>query len=161
MYEGDPQALRLVFEREGDEVRLVEAIPVDMIVPPSDDLEVDDTKQAGFAVRVYEKDGTLVYRRGLADPLAREAEIYTDNPDQPFVRLPISVDFVQFEIVVPNTRADVEIELVASPPRTEHEHAPGRPLMRTPLPAHGLGRTIQASGLKEQGGNKGRNQNDR
>jgi hypothetical protein len=141
-----PGALRLVFEREGDEVRLVEAIPVDMVVPPGDDFEVDDTERAGFAVRVYGGDGELVYRRSMADPLALEAEIYTGDPEQPFERHPVSLDFVQFEIVVPNVETDVEVELLASPPRRGPDRAAARPVTRVP---------VRAADKKPKGGPKG------
>lgn len=133
--EGDAGALRLIFERRGDDVLLVDSIPVDMVVPPGDDLDVDDTTLSGFAVRIYSPDGTLVYRRAMADPLAREAEIYTGDPDRPFERHVVDVDFVQFEIVVPNTGADVEVELLASPPREGPKARPARPLKRVPVRA--------------------------
>jgi hypothetical protein len=58
--QGRPRALRLIFERTGDEVRLLDAIPIDIVVPRSGDLEVDDTERAGFAVRLIGEDGSLV-----------------------------------------------------------------------------------------------------
>jgi hypothetical protein len=130
---GYPGALRLVFEREGEEVRLVEAIPIDMVVPRGGDLEVDDAKHAGFAVRVYGQKGDLLYRRPMADPLAREAEIYTGVPEQPFERVPVSIDFVQFEVVVPNVDQDVEVELMGSPRRKGSRQAAARPIVRVPV----------------------------
>lgn len=127
---GDAGALRLIFERRGDDVSLVDSVPVDMVVPPSDDLDVDDTTLSGFAVRVYSADGELVYRRAMADPLAREAEVYTGDPDRPFVRQAVDLDLVQFEIVVPNTDTDVDVELLASPPRDGPKARSARPLKR-------------------------------
>jgi hypothetical protein len=138
-----PKALRLVFERIGKEVRLVETIPIDMVVPPGDDLDVDDTQRTGFAVRVYGEDGNLTYRRLMADPLALEAEVYTGDPDQPWERRPIEEDYVQFEVVVPNTGEDIEVELIASPPRHGPEYEPARLITRLPVrglgPGHGTG----------------------
>jgi hypothetical protein len=119
--EGQPRALRLVFERTGDEVRLLDAIPIDVVVPRGGDLEVDDTERAGFAVRLIGEDGSLVYRRAMADPLALEAEVYTGDPYAPWERVPIQQDTVRFDIVVPNTGGDDEVELVASPPRRGRE----------------------------------------
>jgi hypothetical protein len=116
-----PAALRLVFERTGDEVRLLDAIPIDVVVPPGGDLEVDDAERAGFAVRLIGEDGSLVYRRAMADPLAREAEVYTGDAYAPWERVPVQQDTVRFDIVVPNTGGDDEVELVASPPRRGRE----------------------------------------
>jgi hypothetical protein len=139
-----PAALRLVFERTGDEVRLLDAIPIDIVVPPSDDLAVDDTARAGFAVRLIGEDGSLVYRRAMADPLALEAEVYTGDPtapgispsaaDVPWERVPVQQDTVRFDIVVPNTGGDDEVELVASPPRRGREdrgREVARPVLRS------------------------------
>ena len=119
--EGEPRALRLVFERTGAEVRLLDAIPIDIVVPRSGDLEVDDSERAGFAIRLIGEDGSLIYRRAMADPLGLEAEVYTGNPDAPWERVPIPQRTVRFDIVVPNTGGDDEVELVASPPRRGRE----------------------------------------
>jgi hypothetical protein len=114
-----PTALRLVFERRGDEVVLINAIPLHKVVPPTDDLDVDDTQRAGFAVRLFAGDGSLVYRRAMADPLFREAEVWTGDPDHPWEIVAVDPSVpVRFDVIVPNSDDDEEeVELVASPPR--------------------------------------------
>lgn len=108
-------ALRLVFEREGGEIRLLESIPLDMVVPDGDPLE-DGSELAGFFVCLYDDGGSLLYRRALASPLFDEAEVFTGEEDRPFVRVPLPEAKVQFDVVVPNPRARAEVELLASPP---------------------------------------------
>jgi hypothetical protein len=133
--ESRTRALRLVFERRGKDVRLLEAIPLDVVVPPGDPLDVDDAEHAGFAVRLYGDDGALVYRRVMHDPLAREAEVWTGDPERPWERVPVTDATVVFDVVVPNAADAPEVELVASPVRHSRDepHRPARPILRTPV----------------------------
>ena len=81
--DGAPRALRLTFAYEGEEVRLQNRRPVEMIAPPGDELS---GSEQGFWIEVRdEKDDTL-HRLVMQDPLSRDVEVF--SPDAGAVRVP-------------------------------------------------------------------------
>lgn len=94
-----PGAIRLIFEYEGDEVRLVSQQRVEMYVPPSDDIEGEE--EQGFRGEVRRADGATLYRRVLSDPMPGTVEVFSNDPEETIVRVPTERPSGTFVVVVP------------------------------------------------------------
>lgn len=127
------RALRLVFDRDGSDIRLVEAIPVEMVVPPSDRL-ADDEDVAGFWISLYDEGGSIAYRRVMSNPLGDELEVYTGDPEQPFKRVRIPEPKLQFEVIVPDLPEARAVGLFASLPLSDRNVERARQVARFELP---------------------------
>jgi len=74
-------AVRLIFEYDGENVRLVSRQHVDMAPPPSDALD-GFAGQKGFWAELRGADGGLLYRQVMHDPIRRDVEVFSDDPLQ-------------------------------------------------------------------------------
>ena len=96
----DPRAVRLVFAYNGDEVRLESRQPVVMVAPPSDPV-VDFDDQTGFWTEVRDAQGVVLHRQIMHDPVRRDAEVFSPDPDRSIRRVPDERPSGLFWVVVP------------------------------------------------------------
>src|SRR5205085_5091429 len=83
------RALRLTFEYEGSNPKLVSTQRVEMILPPTEPLEGHED-QTGFWFTLSDAQGKPVYRRNIHPPIAYDREVFSDDPNHPSVhRVPV------------------------------------------------------------------------
>jgi hypothetical protein len=112
-------AVRLIFQYEGDEVRLVSSRHIDKVVPPDDEAETDEERQ-GFYAEVRGADDRVLRRRLLHAPIRRDAEVFTDEGDRALSRIPVERPSGVFSLVVPDLE---EADYVALVERREQDRA--------------------------------------
>ena len=108
-----PQAMRLTFSYQGDQVKLVSQQPVDMTVPPSDPVKGYEQHKGFWAEVKGDQDKTL-FRRVLHNPTRNDAEVFSDDPEQSISREPAPKRKGVFVVVVPHTEKGHEVTLSRS-----------------------------------------------
>jgi hypothetical protein len=94
------RALRLIFERKGDKVRLVSAQRLHMIVPPPQALSPMRAEQSSW-FELRDGGDRPVYRRAIEDPLG-DLEVVVDDPEQPLQRVALGEARGAFFLIVPD-----------------------------------------------------------
>jgi len=109
------RALRLTFNYEGSNVKLVSAQSVDMILPPSHPLETKE-EQSGFWFTLSNSRGKAVYRRILHNPISYDREVFSNDPADPSVqRVPVAKPKGTFVILVPDMADARTVQLFSHP----------------------------------------------
>jgi hypothetical protein len=128
------RAVRLIFEYEDDNVRLVSAQHVEMIVPSSD--PVEDYARQGCWVGLHDAQNRTLFRRVVPEALRNDVEGPSDAPGHPMVRRPLDRPAGTFVVVVPEL-AEAEAVTVWNNPhpveRARLARAEGE-LARFPMP---------------------------
>ncbi|CAM5386167.1 hypothetical protein SGRIM128S_09626 [Streptomyces griseomycini] len=83
-----PTTVRLIFEYEGTDIRLISRRRVAMMPPPSDPLREREDAQ-GFWVEVRDAQQRPLYRRVMCDPVRRDVEVFSDEPEYSIARVPV------------------------------------------------------------------------
>ena len=108
-------AVRLIFEYDGDDVRLVSQQPVDMAIPGADLAQV---QAAGTFVDARDaNDRTLVrvYARGMSEGAA---EVFPEKPGDPIVHVKVERPKGAFTVVLPAPQAAAKVAVVRVAPAT-------------------------------------------
>jgi hypothetical protein len=134
------RAIRLTFAYEGDDVRLVDRVPVEAIVAPGEPEPVPEGA-AGFWVELRDRSGRALYRQTLDQPIRLEAEVFPEDHGE----LPHHVSRTSprgaFVIVVPDLPEAERAALWSSPPRPERAHEAASSLIEIPLRSRRRGGT--------------------
>jgi hypothetical protein len=134
-----PSAVRLIFEYEGDEVRLVSQQAVDVAVTGFD---LTRERQPGHYVEVRGARDETLSRVRVPTELVASAEVFPEEPGQPIVRVDLPQARGAFTVVVPAAAAAdhvsvVRVPAVAPPPgeaaRRAEAPAAAEELARFPL----------------------------
>jgi hypothetical protein len=94
-------AVRLTFRYEGDQVRLVSSRRLDKLVPPDPDAE-EAAERSGFFAEVRGAGDRVLHRRLLHQPVRRDAEVFSDDPERSLARVPVERPSGVFSLVVPD-----------------------------------------------------------
>jgi hypothetical protein len=129
------RAVRLIFEYEGDQLRLVSQQPVEMAIPG-----FDLAREEHPAFYVDTRDAS---DRTLARVIAREAfntslEVFPEQPGEPIVRVDMSEPRGAFTVVVPVPANADHVTLLRVDPGLPGEPAPAA---RTTSPGLGEPKT--------------------
>lgn len=112
--EPTPGAVRLIFEYEGDQVRLVSQQPVDMTVVPPGPEEVD---RVGHFVETRDRAGARISRIPVHGGFQDSAEVFPENPEEPITRVDAEPRGA-FTVVVPAPEAMANVAVIrVRPPR--------------------------------------------
>jgi hypothetical protein len=106
------RAVRLIFEYDGDNVRLVLQQPVDVAVTGFD---LARTERAGHFVEVRDAQGASLARVPVRDAMTASAEVFPEAPGQPITRVDVPTQGA-FTVVVPATEAARRVAIVRSEP---------------------------------------------
>jgi hypothetical protein len=113
-----PRAIRLIFEYEGDQVRLVSQQPVDVAVTGFD---LSPERRPGHFVEVRGSADETLSRVRVPTELTASAEVFPERPGEPIVRVDLPEARGAFTVVVPAPEAASHVSLVRIPPATtEH-----------------------------------------
>jgi hypothetical protein len=124
-------AVRLTFQYEGDEVRLISSRHIDKLVPPDDEAEAGEERQGVFA-ELRGADDRVLRRPRLREP--RSAAVCCYEGSRALSRVPLERPSGVFSLVVPDLE---EADYVALVERREQDR-PGfaalpSELLRVPL----------------------------
>jgi hypothetical protein len=92
------RAMRLIFEYEGDEVRLVTQQPVETVVTGFDIAQV---QRPGYYVDARDEDGQTLARVPARNAFATSAEVFPEQPGEPITRVDVPEPKGAFTVVVP------------------------------------------------------------
>ena len=126
---GPKAAVRLIFEYEGDAIRLVSTQQVEMTVPPSDPLEVAENT-AGFWIEVRDANDQPLYRRVMHNPVRHDVEVFSDDPQQSITRVPAQDPRGSFAVLVPAVPGADHVAVVSSPLGSDAPPAPASEIAR-------------------------------
>ncbi|XVU29036.1 hypothetical protein ACQPZJ_18820 [Actinoplanes sp. CA-054009] len=101
-------ALRLVFEYDGDDVRVVSRQRVEMTIPAVLDAE------AGLRAELRTADGGVLERRALP-PIPADVEVFSPEPGRTVERMPVSRPSGVFTVLVPDLPGADHLALVDDP----------------------------------------------
>jgi hypothetical protein len=127
-----PSALRLIFEYEGENVRLTSIQRVELVAPSAD--SPADGEQSGFWYELRDESGGVLYRRVTANPIRSSAEVLTEDEGRPLAREDMAVTQGAFVLVAPVLSEARTIALLASPPGIEGTDQAARLIATFDLP---------------------------
>ena len=112
------QAVRLIFEYRGTEVKIVSEQRVRMLPPPPHPL-IPRADERGVWLELRDDAGRPLYRRVIENPIRQDIEVVTDDDDRPLGRIPVKRPQGTFSVVVPFIQASRRIALVGDIGRFE------------------------------------------
>jgi hypothetical protein len=121
---GRPSSVRLIFEYEGDNVRLVAQQPVDVAVTGFD---LARTNRPGHYVEMRDDAGTALARVPVHETFSGSAEVFPEDHAQPITRVDAPAQGA-FTVVVPASPAAKRVAVVRLEPAAGLAAAPGAPL---------------------------------
>ncbi len=124
------RALRLTFEYEGSNVKLVSTQSVEMILPPTQPLE-SPQDQTGFWFTLSNSQGKPVYRRAIHNPIAYDREVFSNDPKHPSIqRVPVNEPKGTFVVLVPDVQDARTVQLFSHPLNPAGHGQPAREFAR-------------------------------
>ena len=127
-----PSAIRLIFEYEGDEVRLVSQQPVDVAVTGFD---LTRERRPGHYVEVRGAQDETLSRVRVPTEMVASAEVFPEEPGQPIVRVDLPEARGAFTVVVPAPETADHVSVVRVPAVAP---APPETGVRAEAPAAGV-----------------------
>jgi hypothetical protein len=104
----------MVFEYDGEKVRILSSERVDMLVPFSESL-VDYAHQQGSWIEVKDREGRPLYRQLLPHMMQSDVEGPSDSPGYPMTRRPVDYPRGVFVALVPDLPAAARVSLWHQP----------------------------------------------
>ncbi len=118
---GQPSSVRLIFEYDGNDVRLVSQQPVDVAVTGFD---LSRTNRPGHYVETRDDAGTALSRVPVQGAFVESAEVFPEDPGQPITRVDAPAQGA-FTVVVPASPAAQRVAVVRVEPVAGIAAAPG------------------------------------
>ena len=112
------RTIRLVFEYEGRDVRLISSERVAMTPPPSHEIEAREGL-TGFWYEVRDPNERPLYRRMTENPIRTSVEVLTEDRERPLAREPVTEPRGHFVLHVPELEKAATLLLIGSPPEDE------------------------------------------
>ncbi|MEU2857629.1 hypothetical protein ABZ672_04255 [Streptomyces mirabilis] len=126
------KAIRLIFEYSGAEVRLISKQRVDMLIPLTDMIQGHEEEQ-GFWVEIRDAGGTMLYSQILHDPIQRDVEVFTGDPEQSIIRIPKEHPTGVFAALIPDLEEADYLVLMGIPFEPIGLRAAATELLQLPL----------------------------
>ena len=96
------RALRLIFERKGEKLKLTSAKRLRMIVPPPQALSPAGEGRGSW-IELRDSGDRPIYRRVIQDPMA-DIEVVVEDPERPLQRLAMDDLRGAFFLIVPDIK---------------------------------------------------------
>ena len=110
---GSVRSVRLIFEYEGDRVRLVSQQAVDVAVTGFDLSHVD---HPGYYVESRDKDDRSLARVPAREAFVQSAEVFPERPGEPITRVDVPQPKGAFTVVVPAPQATDHVTVMRVAP---------------------------------------------
>lgn len=104
------RAIRLIFEYDGDTVRLISQQPVDMVVLPT---PAGDEPHEGHVVETRDASGAPLARVAVRGGFAQSAEVFPEDHAEPITRVGTEPHGA-FTVVVPVQAGSAQVALLKS-----------------------------------------------
>ena len=115
-------AIRLIFEYEGDQVRLISQQPVDVAITGFDISRAD---RPGYYVDTRDSNGRTLARVPARDAFSRSTEVFPEQPGEPITRLEVEGARGAFTVVVPVPAGSDRVAVVRVTPAKPDAPLPG------------------------------------
>lgn len=103
------QAVRLIFEYQGDQVRLVTQQPVEMVVTGFD---ITQVSQPGYYIDTRNANDQTLTRVPARSVFDTSVEVFPEQPGEPITRTDMAMPQGAFTVVVPVTNGASHVTLV-------------------------------------------------
>jgi hypothetical protein len=110
---GFVQSVRLIFEYEGDRVRLVSQQPVDVAITGFDLSQVD---HPGYYVESRDREGRSLVRVPARNAFVQSMEVFPERPGEPIIRTDVPQPRGAFTVVVPAPQATDHVTVMRIAP---------------------------------------------
>ena len=94
------KAMRLIFEYEGDEVRLVSQQPVEMVIPGAD---LSELSHSGYYVETKDSGGKALFRTKAHNAFSTSTEVFPEEKGKPITRVDLPKAKGAFTVITPLT----------------------------------------------------------
>jgi hypothetical protein len=131
-------AVRLIFEYDGDDVRLVSQQAVDVAVPGVDLAEVT---HPGHYVETRNEENDPLSRVPVREAFSTSAEVFPQQPGEPITRVDVAKPRGAFTVVVPAGAEATRVALLHVRPPADTEAA--RPAARATTPTPGERQVVE------------------
>lgn len=138
-----PTAVRLIFEYEGDQVRLIHQQPVDVAISGFD-LALGPVP--GHHIEVRGPQEELFSRVPVRDAMTASREVFPENPQDPIVRVDLPEARGAFTVIVPVAPQADHVALVRIAPGA------GELAERATSPAPGASEVVELATFPLEGG---------
>lgn len=109
-----PRSMRLIFEYDGDDVRLVMQQPVDLPATAA----ASPAQQAGYFVDTRDASGRTLARVAAPGAFPDSVEVFPERHGEPITRMPVDRPRGAFTIIVPVPQDADHVRVVqVTPPR--------------------------------------------
>jgi hypothetical protein len=125
------QALRLTFEYDGDDVKLVGTQRLQKVVPPMIGDPPEEGRHSGEWIQIHDADGRQLFTRLLNDPLRTRVEVHDPDTGPYIVTGPPGQG--TFDVLVPDLPGAAAVVLYASPAPEREALRPARRIARFDL----------------------------
>ncbi len=107
------RTVRLRFEYESTNVRLVFARKVEMITPPPAETAIGDS-HSGSWFELRDGNGKVLYQRAMHNPIRVEHEIFSEDSKPAIQRVPAEKTKGVFEVLVPDLPEGATVRVMSS-----------------------------------------------
>jgi hypothetical protein len=104
-----PAAVRLIFETDGSQVRLISEQPVDVAIPGFD---IAQTSDPGYYIDTRDAGGNTLTRVAARDAFPPSVEVFPEKAGDPIQRITPPVRKGAFSVLVPATQKTRSVSLV-------------------------------------------------
>ena len=102
-------ALRLIFEYDGDQVRLVSQLPVEMAITGFD---IARTEHFGYYVDTLDAENRTLSRVPARDAFSASMEVFPENPGEEITRIDVAKPHGAFTVIIPAPGDATNVSLI-------------------------------------------------
>ena len=114
------KSVRLIFEHDGDQIRLIKRQEVDMVPPPSA-AKSGYAQETGFWLEVRSAGMQVLHRQIMHDPVATHPEVFSDEPGKTIARSNEPSRKGAFTVVIPEAPDNDHLAFVRANPTARSE----------------------------------------
>jgi hypothetical protein len=114
------KSVRLIFEYDGDQIRLIKRQEVDMI-PPQSAAKSGFAQEVGFWLEVRTAGMQVLHRQIMRDPVATHPEVFSNEPGKTIARSNEPSRKGAFTVVVPESTDSDHLAFVRANPTARSE----------------------------------------
>lgn len=130
---GGPNAVRLIFSYEGNDIELISRQRVGVVTPPSEPMEGSLKGQSGFWAEVRDEAEQPLHRQLMHDPVRHDAEVFSEDPERSVARIPLERPTGVFAVLIPEIEEADHLVFIGTPLEERPALAEARDIARFSL----------------------------